>query len=731
MGVSMKDYIKGTFYKVIYKSDQNYIVGLFKVKETNNIDLEDFIDDTITFTGYFHELTIDEKYTLYGELVDNYKYGIQFNVTEYERIMPEEKDAIVDFLSGDLFKGVGEKTARTIVDTLGEETLSLIEDNYQNLLLVPGMKEDKAKKIHEILTKYNESYNTIIELNKIGFSIKDSMKIYNKYKDITMSVINDDIYNLMYDIKEITFNKIEMVRKNLNIDDYDERRISAIIIYSMKNLCFNSGDTYLYFDEIYKSTINFLEKEIDIDTFENIINKLIINGQIINEEEKYFLKEYYDAEINISDVIYYLINKKDIKYNDFEKEIDALEYHFDVKYNDKQKEAIKNAIFKNFSIITGSPGTGKTTIVQAIVELYRKKNGFSYDELQKNLVLLAPTGRASKKLSESCNYPAYTIHRFLKWNKEDNSFMINERNKANVSFVIVDEVSMIDTQLLDNLLKGLTKNVKILFIGDYNQLESVSPGKILKDLIDSDMINVTYLTEIYRQGENSYIQVLAKEINDNELSENFLDKKDDYSFLQTTSIKDMVKGVCIKALEKGYDYNDIQVLVPMYKGENGIDNLNKELQKVFNPDTNQNYIINKDVIYRENDKVLLLENDIDNNVFNGDIGIIKKIEKGTIYIDFDSSIVKYTKKDFDKIKHGYAISIHKAQGSEFKLVILPMCYAYRVMLYKKLIYTAVTRAKSNLTIIGDAKAFYMAVNNNYEIERKTYLKNRLLSQMSE
>ena len=726
----MKNYIKGIFYRTIFNSDSNYVIGLFKVLETNDPDMNDFINESITFTGYFHELTIDEKYIFYGELVDNFKYGLQYNVSEYERVMPEETDAIIEFLSGDLFKGVGEKTAKQIVDTLGEDTLSLIEDNYQNLLIVPGMKEDKAKKIHETLTKYNQSYNIIIELNKIGFTIKDSMKIYNRYKDITMTVINDNLYNLMYDIPEISFNKLEQIRCNLKIDDLDLRRVEASIIYTMKNLCFNSGDTYLNYDEIKIGTNTFLEKDINIDTFNTAINNLSNNAQIIIEDDKYFLKDYYDSEIQIADTIYYLINKKDINYKDFEKEIDALEYHFDVKYNDKQKEAIKNAIFKNFSIITGSPGTGKTTIVQAIVELYRKKNGYSFDELSKHLVLLAPTGRASKKLSEACLYPAYTIHRFLKWNKEDNSFMINERNKSNVDFVIVDEVSMIDTILLNNLLKGLSKNIKIVFIGDYNQLESVSPGKILKDLIDSDMINVTYLSEIYRQKDNSYISVLAKEINDNDLSEFFLEKKDDYSFIQTNEIKEKIQGVCIKAIEKGYNSDDIQVLCPMYKGENGIDNLNRYLQNIFNPDRGQDYISHKDVIYRENDKILLLENDIDNNVFNGDIGYISKIDKKNIFIDFDGSVVKYTPKDFDKIKHGYAISIHKAQGSEFKLVVLPICYQYRIMLYKKLIYTAVTRAKNNLTIIGDPKAFYYAVNNSYEIERKTNLLERLVSLMN-
>ena len=727
----MKNYIKGTFFRIIYKSDTNYIVGLFKVKETNDIDMQDFIDDTITFTGYFHELNVDEKYTFYGELVDNYKYGFQYNVTEYERIMPEEKDSIIDFLSGDLFKGIGEKTAKAIVDILGEDTLTLIEENYQNLLIVPGMKETKAKQIHETLTKYNKSYNIIIELNKLGFSIKDAMKIYNFYKDITMQVINDNVYNLMYDINDITFNKIENVRNNLNIEDDDERRIGAVIINIMKNICFNKGDTYLFLDEIYNSCSKFLENEIDINLFEDVMHSLQQMKQIIIEDNKYFLKDYYDSEIAISDIIYYLINKNDSIYIDFEKDIDALEFHFDVSYNAKQKQAIKNAICKNFSIITGSPGTGKTTIVQAIVELYRKINGYSYDELQKHLVLLAPTGRASKKLSEACIYPASTIHRFLKWNKDDNSFMINEKNKSNVDFVIVDEVSMIDTILLDSLFKGLSMDIKVVFIGDYNQLESVSPGKCLKDLIDSDMINVTYLTEIYRQKDNSYISQLAKEINDNEISEYFLEKKDDYSFIQTdNNIKEKVQQVCLKAIEKGYSSTDIQVLAPMYKGENGIDNLNKILQEVFNPNRGQNYIVSKDIIFRENDKILLLENDIDNNVFNGDIGYISKIDKGTIYIDFDGSIVKYTTKDFEKIKHGYAISIHKSQGSEFKIVILPICFSYRVMLYKKLIYTAVTRAKDNLTIIGDPKSFVYAVNKTLDIERKTMLKERLISLMN-
>ena len=691
----MKDYIKGTFKKIIFKSDQNYIIGLFKVSDTNTADLEEYIGSTITFTGYFHELTIDEKYMFYGELVDNPKYGLQYKVNEYERVKPEGKDAIIDFLSSDLFPGVGEKSAKQIVNTLGDDTLNLIMEDYSNLLLVPNMKEAKAKNIHDILSKYNESYDTIIYLTSIGFSMKDSMLIYNNYKEMTKYIIEEDVYAIIDDIDEINFAKIELVRKNLNISDLDGRRIMALVIYVMNDLCFKNGDTFLYFDEIYDGVIKLLDYEFSKDEFYDILIEIANTGKIKIEEDEYYLKEYFDSENNIANIIYHLTNKNDTKYKKIEKEIESLENYFDVSYNEKQILAIKNAYEKNFSIITGGPGTGKTTII----------------------------------MSESCLLPAYTIHRFLKWNKESNKFLVNESNKSNAEFVIIDEVSMIDVNLLDNLFKGLSKNIKIVMIGDYNQLESVGPGKVLKDLIDSDMINVTFLNELYRQDENSYIATLASEIKKNDLSEDFLTKKEDYSFIEAnaSNLKKYIEKVCLMAIEKGYSSDDIQLLAPMYKGENGIDNLNKLLQSIFNPDRGQNSIVSKDVIYRENDKILQLENDPDNNVFNGDIGYIMDITGSTITVDFDGNIVKYTPKDFIKIKHGYAISIHKAQGSEFKLVILPIIFSYRIMLYKKIIYTAVTRARNNLTIIGDPSSFVYAVNNENVYERKTKLKDRLLS----
>ena len=721
-------YIKGTFRKIIYEGNNNYKVGLFRIKETNIEDLYEFVNRAITITGYFHELTIDEKYIMNGEVVINKRFGMQFNVESYERLIPEGKDAVIEFLSSGLFKGIGEKTAEDIVNTLGEDTLKLIEDNYSNLLIVPSINEKKAKSIYETLIKYNESYNIIVYLNSVGFNTKDSMLIYNTYKDNSINVVKNNVYSLIDDIEEITYQKIEKIRKNLGIEDNDKYRIIYSIIYVMKNLCFMLGDTYLSIDDIYNKLDDVLGFEFSLLDLEFYLYELQKLGKVIIYNSKYFLSEYYKAETNIADTLYYLSNQKDTKVKNINNHIEYLELMLDIKFNPEQKKAIKTSIQSNFSIITGGPGTGKTTIIKGIVELYKKINNLTYIDLCNKMALLAPTGRAAKRMGESALMPASTIHRFLKWNKETDTFMVNSNNKSDVEFVIIDEVSMIDTILLDNLLKGLRKNVKIVMIGDYNQLESVGPGKVLKDLIDSDMVNVVKLNTLYRQKENSYIATLAHEIKDNNLGEAFYQKRDDFNFIESDNynIKQVIKELCLRAKEKGFDSRDIQVLAPMYKGENGIDNFNKLLQDIFNPKIDQNEIKYMDVIYREGDKVLKLENDPDNNVFNGDIGYIIDVKNSEITIDFDSNIVKYSTKDLSSIKHGYAISIHKAQGSEFKIVFMPITMSYKAMLYKKLIYTGVTRAKYSLTLIGSKDAFLYAVENTNAYERRTDLKEKLI-----
>lgn len=731
----MEKYIVGTFKQSIFESDKGYIIGLFRVKDTDIETMKEYCNKTITFTGYFHELNENENYYFFGEESFHQKYGFQFNVKSYERVKPEDKDGIVEFLCSDLFKGVGEKLALAIVNTLGINTLDEILKDKSSLLIVPKMTIKKADSIYETLIKYEESHQIIVHLTELGFSMRDSLVIYNTYKSNTMMILENNIYRIMDDIEEINFPKVDAIvrKKEINIDN--ELRIKACCYHIMKELTFKNGDTYLTISEICEGICTYLRYDIDIKLIEELICELSGEMKVSIIGDKYYLNDIYEAQYNIIDKIKYLTSKEKKVYKRLDKEIKEMEELNSIVYNEKQIEAIKKSLENNIVIITGGPGTGKTTIIKAIVELYKTLNKCKEKDMLNVVSLLAPTGRASKRMSEATNLQASTIHRFLKWNKETNKFAVNEYNPDYSNLIIIDEVSMIDISLFDSLLKGLTTNIQLVLVGDYNQLPSVGPGMILKDLIDSKVIDVIELDLLYRQKENSYIPELAREIKNNNLSD-YLEKRDDYTFLECSSsnIIPNLKKICIQIIDKEYDYKKYQLMAPMYAGVNGIDNLNKILQDIFNPPSNiKNEIKYGDVIYRENDKVLQLVNMPDENVFNGDIGIISSIRTNTtkngkteIIIDFDGTLVTYQIKDLMNIKHGFIISIHKSQGSEFDVVVIPISKAYQRMLYKKLIYTGITRAKKKLILIGERDAFEFSVSNGYEQTRKTDLLENLI-----
>lgn len=736
----MQDYVKGIFKQTIFKSDKGYIIGLLKVLDTNIIEVREYIDKAITFTGYFADLNENEKYIMYGDIFIHPKYGFQYNVKSSERVKPDDKDGIIEFLSSDLFKGIGEKIAIRIVDTLGLDALNLIIKDRTCLFNVPKLSEDKINLIYNTLIKYEESHQTIVKLTEMGFSMRDALNIYNTYKSNTIRIIDNNIYRIIDDVDDINFKKVDCIALNYITDKCDLNRIKACIIYGIKELTFRSGDTYLDLSSIFSFVSNYLNDNITDDLFNEAINELELELKIKVEDDRYYLFEDYEAEEYIASKINYLINKSTNKYKNIDMRIKELEDKYNINYSAKQEEAIKKAICNNILIITGGPGTGKTTIIKAIVDLYKTLNKYNSNDLIKNVALLAPTGRASKRMSESTNLPATTIHRFLKWNKEADEFMINEYNPDFSNLVIVDEVSMIDNRLMASMLKGLTNNIKLVLVGDYNQLPSVGCGNVLKDLIDSDIIDTIELDLIYRQNNTSYIPILANDIKNDSIDSDVLVDRDDYKFLKCSSdmIIPSIVNITKKIISKGYDYKRVQIMAPMYAGVNGIDNINKILQDVFNESSiDKKEIKYGDVIYRENDKVLQLVNDPDNNVFNGDIGYIKNIDyKGKsnspeITIDYDNNIVTYSSKDFNKFKHGFIISIHKSQGSEFELVIMPVCLSYKRMLYKKLIYTGVTRAKKKLIIIGEALAFLNGIRNTNEKIRMTTLKEKLLEKLNE
>ena len=709
--------ITGKIKKIIFKSDDDYIVALFRVKETSKI-LKDLKNKTITVTGIIVSPNEEVTYNLEGEYILNKKYGYQFNISNYEIYTPTTKDAIIEYLSSSLVKGCGKKTAKDIADYLGEDAINIIKKDPNKLKEIPKMSDSKITKIYESILANTSVDEVLIRLKELGFTISESSKIIKNYGLSVISIIDEDIYTLK-DI--IDFKKLDHIFC-LNNDFYDLKRQKACLVESLIELSIINGDTYSYYEEIEDYLKNF-----GLVLNDEVLNNLIKERTIINIEDKYFYVNNYVMEEEIAFYLNEIAKRPLIKNSKIDNYINEIEFESGIKYNLEQKMAIKNALNNRISIISGGPGTGKTTIINAIVRIYISLNKLSPLEAYGNIALLAPTGRASKKMALSTGYNAQTIHRFLKWNKESDTFGINEYNPLHHKLVIVDEVSMIDSNLFNALLKGLTSNIQLILVGDHNQLPSVGAGLILNDLISSNLFNFNPLEEIFRQSANSYIPYLAKEIKEEKISENLFLKMDDYNFLESSSndIKYYIRQISDMIRKKGLTDKDLIVLVPLYKGVNGIDNLNVLLREIFNPLKKQKEIRIGDITYRENDKIIQLVNNPDLNVFNGDVGYITKIVNNEIYIDFDGINVIYKKSDMKDVKHAYAISIHKSQGSEFSHVIMPIESHYKRMLYNKLVYTGVSRAKKSLVIIGEKDALIYAIKNNYSNTRKTDLLAKL------
>lgn len=712
--------IKGKLSKIIFHNNQNgYTVGLLKVKES---DIDDLVNKTVTFTGNLPDLNEIDTYIMTGNLTNHEKYGSQFQVKSINRIMPQETDAMIDILSSNLFKGIGKKTAEKLVSVFKEKTFDVILNDTSNLLLIPGISEKQAKTLKEALKQYQGSYEDILMLNKLGFSTSESMKIYHYYKDKLNEVLDGNLYNIYYDIDEISFPRVD----SIFVAKYEKdspSRIAGAIVYIIKTLSMTYGHTYFSKEEVNSYLFRVLKVEVSEKVVADAYNSLLVDERIVIKDDRLYLWEMYEAETLIARRLRLLAHEDKIKYKNLDTKIKEIETHYGIVYTDEQLDAIKLAITRKVAIITGGPGTGKTTILKGILDLYKVLSSSDKIRLNEQIALLAPTGRASKRMSEVTNFEASTIHRFLKWNKDTNRFQINEYNKSSVSFVIIDEASMIDTMLLANLLKGLKSSCHIIFVGDANQLPSVAAGDVLNDMIESKELPVYALKNWHRQGSDSKIIPFAHRINEGILDRELLNGGSDLEFIpcKDNEIIEVIGNVC-----KDYNSYDLQVLAPIYKNRNGIYAINDHLQKLWNPKSpSKKEIEGNESIYREKDKVIQLSNMKDESVFNGDIGIIDRIKllgNKELYIDYDGNLVKYTKSMLQNFTLGYAISIHKSQGSEFDTVLIPFTFDYRKMLYRKLIYTGVTRCKKKLILVGDINALEQAIRNNQEQKRRTSLK---------
>ena len=712
--------IKGKLSKIIFHNNQNgYTVGLLKVKES---DIDDLVNKTVTFTGNLPDLNEIDTYIMTGNLTNHEKYGSQFQVKSINRIMPQETDAMIDILSSNLFKGIGKKTAEKLVSVFKEKTFDVILNDTSNLLLIPGISEKQAKTLKEALKQYQGGYEDILMLNKLGFSTSESMKIYHYYKDKLNEVLDGNLYNIYYDIDEISFPRVD----SIFVAKYEKdspSRVAGAIVYIIKTLSMTYGHTYFSKEEVNSYLFRVLKVEVSEKVVADAYNSLLVDERIVIKDDRLYLWEMYEAETLIARRLRLLAHEDKIKYKNLDTKIKEIETHYGIVYTTEQLDAIKLAITRKVAIITGGPGTGKTTILKGILDLYKVLSSSDKIRLNEQIALLAPTGRASKRMSEVTNFEASTIHRFLKWNKDTNRFQINEYNKSSVSFVIIDEASMIDTMLLANLLKGLKSSCHIIFVGDANQLPSVAAGDVLNDMIESKELPVYALKNWHRQGTDSKIIPFAHRINEGILDRELLNSESDLEFIpcRDNEIIEVIGNVC-----KDYNSYDLQVLAPIYKNRNGIYAINDHLQKLWNPKSpSKKEIEGNEGIYREKDKVIQLSNMKDESVFNGDIGIIDRIKllgNKELYIDYDGNLVKYTKSMLQNFTLGYAISIHKSQGSEFDTVLIPFTFDYRKMLYRKLIYTGVTRCKKKLILVGDINALEQAIRNNQEQKRRTSLK---------
>lgn len=704
-----------------YSESSNYIVALIEVEQE---------DKLITMNGYMNNFNDYEKYAFIGDYEIHPKYGKQFKLSEYRIIYAKESEEIIKYLSSPLFKGIGKALATQIVNTLGEECLEKIKEDKHNLDLVRGMTEKRREIIYEALTNGDYDQEVMQFFMGHGISLKNLGLIQAYYQEKTLEILQNNPYQLVEDIDGIGFKTADELALKTGGTLDNPNRIKAGIIYSIKQYGFNTGSTYCYLDEI-KIMFSKIIYNIEEVSFNEYLDELIDEGLIIQRGDKYYYFEMDEAEKNIAEYLKIRINKPDELFD--EKEVERLLTNYEktqgICYAAKQKEALNYFLKSSCMILTGGPGTGKTTIVQALLKVY----SVLYPD--DRIGLVAPTGRAAKRLTELTGIYACTIHRLLKWDLHSNTFAMNKSNPLDLDVLIIDEFSMVDCLLLSKLFEAGRGINKVLFIGDYHQLPSVAPGNILQDLMEAG-VKMIELDEIFRQAKDSGIIQLAHHIIHNEIENmDLFEQYRDINFFPCINY-DVVKNVKIivkKAIDEGYDTNDIQVLVPMYQGVAGIDALNDALQDVFNPidEFNDSYQIGRKE-YRVGDKILQLKNRPDDDVFNGDIGTLVEICRkdnfeylqDTLIVDFDGNFVEYTSNTFNTITHAYCMSIHKSQGNEFKIVIMAVLSDYYIMLRRNLLYTAITRAKQSLFILGSSKAFMHGLANYQDSRRKTSLKSR-------
>lgn len=732
----MEFYFSGTIERIIFENPSSFFrILLIDIDDTD----ADFDDFEIIVTGTMADIMEGEDYTFWGNLVQHPKYGEQLKITRYERAKPTSK-GLVKYFSSDHFKGIGVKTAQKIVDLYGDNTIDKVLAEPEKLKDIAGLS---AKNREAFLTKLRQNYGTeriLAKLSEYGIPNKLAFQVQDFYKEETLEIVEHYPYQLVEDIQGIGFKIADQLAQSLGIEGTAPERFRAGLLHTLLTQSMEKGDTYLEAKELLEHTIELLESsrqiELDPSSVADELAHLIEEDKVQNIDTKIFENSLFFAEEGIRSNLLRILEKG--KQNKFEpKKIEAaiaqIENEFAISYDVTQKQAICDAINHKIFILTGGPGTGKTTVINGIIAVYALLNGLDLRKSQDLPILLAaPTGRAARRMNELTGLPSATIHRHLGMTGDDDTSHLDDYLDAD--FIIVDEFSMVDTWLANQLLSNISSNTKLLIVGDADQLPSVSPGQVLADLLKIPLLPQTKLEKIYRQSKDSTIVTLASQIQKGILPTDFTEKKADRSYFEAHSehIPKMIERIVEAALRSGIPAQDVQVLAPMYRGQAGIDHINQLMQNLINPvETEQIIFEATDCQYRQGDKVIHLVNDAESNVFNGDLGYITDLlpakytdsKQDELTINFDGNEVIYPRSEWYKIRLAYAMSIHKSQGSEFPVVILPITSSSHRMLQRNLIYTAITRAKSKLILLGEKSAFDFAVKNT-GTARNTYLIQR-------
>lgn len=727
----------GVVSKVVYfNEDNNY--GIIKLKldyknKTNDGLQNILFSNTISILCTFDRKPFeDEEYEFCGEL-EKSSYGYQIKAKTFKRLNEKSKEGIITYLSSTLFPGVGIKAATKVFDVLGDDALDMIlkDRNVLDEIDIPSKQKDV---IYENLMIHYSKQKDLVSLLNLGLSMATSIKIMNVLGDNALNTVLSNPYSLIDLVEGIAFFRTDEIARKVGIPVDAEIRLTALVMYVIKTSLYQTGNSFIHIDDLLEEITNFTYQEdngISKERLKQLIDILVSNKKIIIENNNIFEYNIYYDEIEVAKSINLFLRSttSDIDVSNVDEAINKAMENLEITYSDKQIEAIKKALIEPIVIITGGPGTGKSTVIKGIIESYSmlfKKSELIKEEIK----LVAPTGRASKRLKEVTNhYNSSTIHKLLGY-QGHGYYSVFDDGPIKAKMLIIDEFSMVDINLASILFKNILPSTKIVIVGDVDQLPAVGIGDVLRDLIESKEITTVRLNKIHRQASDSTIINLAHSINEGYLPNNIIEKQKDRNFISCDDdrVVEIIKQVVASATDNGMDLiKDIQVLVPMYKGIVGIDAINYKLQDSFNK-TSKEVIINGKRL-RENDKVIQLINRQEKQVMNGDIGYIRWMhfdnEKFTgLDVMFDFGSVHYDKDEVDDLNLAYAISIHKSQGSEFGLVIVPFSFKYYIMLKRKLIYTAITRAKKFLIMVGNIDALKRGIVP-IEEKRKTKLQERI------